>query len=335
MGRNRFSAAAMSGGARRGAGLNRYLAPSISNTFSHDVRAIGAASSGTALAMLDDDGAGISRVGIGREADEQGVVAFLPRVPLVLVQIADPVGGRDTSDLRGAGFAADLDAAGSPSCAARAVPAGPCTTRCMPLVTMSRCSWGTSSGGTSAEPAAGRTNQGTIARPPLHSRVAMVASWRGVVGANPWPIPLTSVSPCIHDCLYRAFFQARVGIRPGELAGQIDPHSLPKAELPRDLRDLVDTYPPSQVIVEHIARLLESLNHVERAVAVLAPAVEIARCRAISTRCSAPSRWGRRPRRGLARAVTGLKVAGGCCPRMHLLSGGIAGCLAARSRPPR
>ena len=68
-------------------------------------RAIGAAVRAAAAAVLDHHGERVARLVIGREGDEQGVVALLPGLLLVLAQAGQALAARDAPHLRGAGLA--------------------------------------------------------------------------------------------------------------------------------------------------------------------------------------------------------------------------------------
>ena len=76
----------------------------------HDVARDRRRDLGAALAVLDDHRHREARLDIGREADEQRVVAVGPGDVLALVAPGRTVGARDAPHLRGAGLAAHLDA---------------------------------------------------------------------------------------------------------------------------------------------------------------------------------------------------------------------------------
>ena len=164
-----------------GHGLRRAPGREQLERLAHDVARDGRGHLGTALPVLDHDRHGEARLRIGREADEQRVVAIDPGDVLALVAARQPGRRLEMRRTCEVPVLPPISMPGRPRAAALAVPRAPWTTSCMPRSTISSALLRHAhQARRRRRRPAGRTSHGFTARPPLASRAAITASCSGV-----------------------------------------------------------------------------------------------------------------------------------------------------------
>ena len=230
--------------------------------------------------MLDDHRERVARRPEGRERDEQGMVALLPGLVIVLAHRGQALGAADPAHLRGAGLAGQRDLgiaeAGLAGGAALAVdhlvhalpdePERPVRDAERGRRLRSLAGVGGRIGAHQPRP----DRPAAVGDPRRHHRQLQRRRLH-VALADPGDQRL----PELPGHAARGLLPRPVGHQPGTLARQIDRERLAEPEPARHRRDRIDADAPGEVVEVDVAGLGDAVDQLQPAVTPTLPAVEL------------------------------------------------------------